>query len=69
MKRDIDRHYWIVCSESAPLYWTLHITRRYSIGVFLHDRETIKPWNYYYRRGYRCRKVTLVDGWKEVEDE
>ena len=58
--------FWVVIASfnDWPLAPSLAYTRTQSIKNFLKDFENQRPWRYYRRKGYRCEKVTLVDGWK-----
>jgi len=64
MKRDYNRHLWCVYDKLGQCWpWTLAHTRQGAI------RETGGDWDYSYRGGLRCRKVTVVDGWQDVTKE
>lgn len=53
----------------AGLYYieqTLSLNKGRAIPMYCYWHRVdgrIKSWKYWYRRGYRCEKVTLVEGW------
>ncbi|MFA5573098.1 MAG: hypothetical protein WDA42_08315 [Candidatus Bathyarchaeia archaeon] len=65
MRRDLDRHYWVVFGPNGRcLPWTFASWRWSAMKKHIDNTRDEKPWEYHYRRGFRCRKVTLKDGWQ-----
>lgn len=69
VKRDLRVHHWVVVdSEDYPQFEAIANTKKEAIDKWLdycfHGHE--EGWAHYEKEGYRYKRVTLVDGWKEV---
>ena len=60
------RHMWAVFDAEGQLCApTVSRTRDVAICSFVYARF----WKTAFRQGCRCRKVTVVDGWRDVAKE
>ena len=65
MKKNQYRHLWAVhCPDGEPIAWSLRQTQRDAVLAFC--GQDVHEWPAYRREGLRCKKITIIDGWKEV---